>query len=103
MKKQKGTSLDEVLAKELKNDEFRLAYEERKFYLQVARLIAKIREKAGLSQAELAKLAKVSQPLIARLEKGDQQRVPTFETLFKILKAMGYRLDIKVHPEKQAA
>lgn len=46
------------------------AYEERSFYLQVAHLMRDLRERAGLSQAEVAKKAKVSQPMIARLEGG---------------------------------
>ena len=103
MKKSKSISFDSILDKELKNDDFKIAYEERRFYLQVARLISKLREKSGISQAKLAKLAKVSQPLIARLESGDQRRVPTFETLFKVLKALGYRMDIRVQAEEKIA
>ena len=52
---------------------------------------------------ELAKRAGVKQPLIARLEIGDQQRVPTFDTIYRILKALGYQLQINVAPEKKAA
>jgi transcriptional regulator with XRE-family HTH domain len=55
-----------------------------------------------MSQAQLAKAARVTQPLIARLEKGDQRRTPTFETLFKILKALGHRLQISIHPDRHA-
>lgn len=105
MKKIKGISLETILDRQLKNDGIRLLFEERRFYLQVARLVADLRVKSGISQAELAKTAGVSQPLIARLERGDQQRTPTFDTMFKVLKALGYRMEINVHPEnpKKAA
>ena len=101
MKRTKGVGLDAVLTRQLKDNEIRLGFEERRFYLQVARLISDLRAKAGLSQADLARAAAVSQPLIARLEKGDQRRTPTFDTIFKILKALGYRLEISVRPEKR--
>lgn len=45
----------------------------------------------------------ISQALIARIERGDQSRTPTFETLAKILKALGYRVELNVVPEKKAA
>lgn len=103
MKKTKGVSLDSVLARHLKDDEIRLSFEERRFYLEIARLVSDLRAKTGLSQAELARAAGVSQPLIARLEKGDQRRTPTFDMIFKILKALGYRLEINVRREKRKA
>ena len=45
------------------------------------------REKAGLTRAELAKRAGVSQPAIAQLEDPDSN--PTIETLQKAAKALG--------------
>ena len=93
--------LEEILAKELKNDEFRLAYDERRFYLQIARLVSDLRARAGLSQAALARKAGISQPMIARLEKGDIRRTPTFDTIFRLLKVLGYTLSIHVEKEKQ--
>lgn len=61
---------------------------------QVA-LIGKIieaREKKGFSQAKLAEAAGVKQPAIARLEK--MKAVPQIDTLMKILRPLGYRLEI---------
>ncbi|MCC7443076.1 MAG: helix-turn-helix domain-containing protein [Bdellovibrionales bacterium] len=100
-KRTTGVSLDTILERKLKDDEIRLGFDERRFYLQIARLVADLRAKSGLSQAQLAKAAAVSQPLIARLEKGDQRRTPTFDMVFKVLKALGYRLEIMVQPEKR--
>jgi DNA-binding XRE family transcriptional regulator len=105
MKRVKGISLGEVLDRELKDDEIRLGFEERRFYLDIARLVSDLRAKAGISQGALAKTAGVTQPLIARLEKGDQRRTPTFDMIYKVLKALGYQLEIRVKPElkKRAA
>jgi ribosome-binding protein aMBF1 (putative translation factor) len=101
VKKSKGVRLDEVLSRELKDNEIRLGFEERKFYLEVARIVFDLRAKAGISQAELAKAARVTQPLIARLEKGDQQRTPTFDLNYKVLKALGYSLEVRVHKDEK--
>ena len=99
--KSRQVRLEEILAKELKNDEFRLAYDERRFYLQIARLISDLRARAGLSQAALARKAGISQPMIARLETGDMRRTPTFDTIFRLLKVLGYTMSIHVQKERQ--
>lgn len=103
MKKIKGIPFETILEKQLKDEEIRIAYDQRRFYLQVARLVSELREKKEWSQIQLAKAAKVSQPLIARLECGDQRRTPTFETISKILSALGYRMEITVQPEQEDA
>ncbi len=93
----KGVSLETVIERQIKNDkELRILFDERRFYLQVAHLIVNLRAKSGMSQSEVAKAAGVSQPLIARLEKGDQRRAPTFDTIYRILKTLGYQLEIKI-------
>ncbi len=103
MKKSKGVSLGTVLKRQFKKDKgFRILFDERRFYLQVAHLITDLRARAGFSQAEVAKAASVSQPLIARLEKGDQQRVPTFDMIYRILKVLGYRLEVNIIRESKA-
>jgi DNA-binding phage protein len=101
--KSKGMSLDRLLEKQLKDKELRILYDEQHFYLQVAHLISDLRAKSGMSQAALAKRAQVSQPLIARLEVGDSRRTPTFDTVFRVLKALGYSMVIAIKPERGAA
>lgn len=103
MKKSKGIAFEELLARELRNKEVRLLFDENRFYLQVARMISELRAKVGISQVELARRAGVTQPLIARIERGDNRRAPTFDTIFKILKALGYSLEISVKPERKIA
>lgn len=97
-KKIPSKSLNQLVSKYEKNEEFKIAYEERRFYLQIANMIRDLREKVGLSQAEVAKKAKVSQPMIARLESGDHRRTPTIETIHRILNILGYQLILEVKP-----
>ena len=60
------------------------------------------RELKGLSQKELADLAGVKQPAVARLE--SMKATPQIDTLFKILQPLGYTLaivpDNKYHESK---
>jgi len=53
-----------------------------------------MRDDLGLTQAELAKLAGVSQPAIAQLESPDSN--PTIDTLNRVARAMGAQIDF--HP-----
>jgi DNA-binding XRE family transcriptional regulator len=58
-------------------------------------LIGKVieaREKKGFSQKDLSELSGVKQPAIARLE--SMRATPQIDTLFKILKPLGYTLAI---------
>ncbi|MEI6603472.1 MAG: helix-turn-helix transcriptional regulator [Clostridia bacterium] len=50
------------------------------------------REKMGISQKELSLLSGVKQPAIARLE--SMRATPQIDTLFKVLKPLGYTLAI---------
>lgn len=101
-KKVPSKSLDHLISKYQKKEEFKISFNERKFYLQVAHLLRDLREKVGLSQAEVAKKAKVSQPMIARLESGDHRRTPTIETIHRILSILGYQLILEVKPTRAA-
>ena len=50
------------------------------------------REQKGISQKRLAELSGLKQPAIARLER--MQATPQIDTLFKVLKPLGYTLAI---------
>jgi len=54
--------------------------------------IKRIREKLGLSQEKLARLADVSNNTIINIEAGKQDN-PTIETLKKIAKALGAQVE----------
>lgn len=76
------------------NSDFINDDEREKIDFEVA-LIGKLieaRERKGLSQKELADMCGLKQPAIARLEK--MSSTPQLNTLIKVLKPLGYRLDI---------
>jgi len=75
----------------------RVAVERRKFEIAETILIA--REKAKLTQAQLAELISTSQPAIARLESADYSR-PSYRTLEKIAEALGLELEITLKAPK---
>jgi len=99
--KDKSVRLGDIIARERKKGGFRLAFDEHRFYLQIAHLVSDLRGRAGLSQVELAKKAGVSQPMIARLETGDSGRTPTFDTIFRLLRVLGYTMSLQVQKEKR--
>ena len=59
-------------------------------FLREARL------RAGLTQQQVAERASVSQPTVARIERGDVQ--PTFERLLQLIRVCGFDLEIHVVP-----
>jgi HTH-type transcriptional regulator / antitoxin HipB len=103
MKKVRGKSLKTILTMELEDNEFRIAYEKRRFHLEVAHLIRELRKKSGMSQSLVAKHAGVSQPMIARLEAGDDKRTPTLDTIYKVLRVLGYTFTLDVKPLSKVA
>ncbi|MFT3913408.1 MAG: helix-turn-helix transcriptional regulator [Anaeromyxobacteraceae bacterium] len=89
-----GVGLDAYLGQQLEDPGFRHAYEQRRLVHEVAIVVRSMREQAGLTQAQLAKLVGVSQPMIARMERGLDQRTPRWETLRKIGRALGKQLKL---------
>lgn len=63
----------------------------------IAFQIINLREKAGLTQKELAELVGTKQSNIARIESADYKSY-TWKTLEKITKALKARLEIKITP-----
>ncbi|OQA70518.1 MAG: anaerobic benzoate catabolism transcriptional regulator [Parcubacteria group bacterium ADurb.Bin247] len=58
----------------------------------IAKTVKRLREKTGLSQEKLARLADVSNNTIINIEAGKQNN-PTIETLKKIAKALKVGVD----------
>jgi len=61
---------------------------------EFANILLALRREFGLSQRQMAALAGMSQPEIARLETGTVS--PTWETSMKLLRAVDARLEVKV-------
>lgn len=84
---------DDFLQEELKNDEFKAGYLAEKAILKSALAVYNARQKAGLSQRELADLSHVPQSTIARIERGNNTSI---ETLSKIAFALNQELTISI-------
>lgn len=87
------------LRDDLKDPEFRQHFEEEKRALALAMKIAEAREKAALTQRELADRVGSSQQAISRLESGEYEGY-TVRTLERIADATGYALRIDFAPRK---
>ena len=89
----KLTKFDDDLKEQLKDKEFRKYFEEEGRKLEIGYKIAKLRNKLGLSQSQLAEKINTSQTVISRLESGDYWQC-SLRTLEKIALATGTQLNI---------
>jgi len=83
----------EDLMEDLKNPEFAKLYRAERAKTDIAIMLLKARENAGLTQGELAAKLGVRQPYIDRLESGEAN--PTLSAVWKILDALKLRLVIE--------
>ena len=58
----------------------------------IAKIVKRLREKAGLSQEKLARLADVSNNTLINIEAGKQDN-PTIDTLKKVAKALSVPIE----------
>ena len=91
--RQKLPTFKEYINEELKDKEFKKFYEQEGRSLEIGFKIAKLREKLGITQKQLAEKIKTTQTVISRLESGDYWQC-SLRTLGKIASATGTRLDI---------
>ena len=62
-------------------------------------LLREARMRAGMTQRDLARRARTSQSVVARIER--EQTSPTVETLSRLLSATGFTLDAELVPERK--
>ncbi|SJZ45263.1 Helix-turn-helix [Pilibacter termitis] len=94
------SSIDDYWEKRAeKSPEFRRLKAKSDLAFPLAVKIIALRDKAGLTQKELATLVGTSQSAIARLENGDT--IPTVQTLNKIAKALHQKVRIDFVPEDE--
>lgn len=87
--------LEDRIGEELKDPEFRRAYDEADVAVRLAIRIAKLRQQRGLSQKALAKKIGTKQQVISRIESLDQANL-TVGTLKKIARALQSRLVVEL-------
>ena len=81
----------EHLAEEMKNPEFKKAFEEEKRLLELSYAIVEAREKRGLTQKELAEKSNVTQQQLSKIENGVNCNMLTF---IKVSNALGLGITV---------
>ena len=92
MKKER--TLRDRLRKDLKNPEFRKAFDEEEIYASLAIQVAKIRQKKKLTQLELARRLHTTQQTISRLEDVHNKGY-SLQTLIKLAEALHKKLKVE--------
>jgi transcriptional regulator with XRE-family HTH domain len=90
------TRMNTLHRKWLKDPSYRKEYQAAEEEFALAAAVMKARNRAGLSQAELARRMRTTQSTIARLESGRGR--PSTRTLDRFAKATGHRLKITFEP-----
>lgn len=98
----RGRALEEHIAEQMKHPAFKRAWHDLDSEFELLESMIKAREKAGFTQAELAKKIGTKQPMLSRLERGGFQKA-TVETLRKIANALDAKLVIKIQKKTKAA
>ncbi len=62
----------------------------------LGRIVKLLREKSGMSQAELAEKAGMAQARVCQIENDFRRGNITLKTLIKISAGLGYKLDINI-------
>ena len=93
------TSVREWIDHELARDpKFRREVEETLMGLRIEQDLAALRELRGVTQAQLAQMIGVKQPVIARLESGRAQNIG-IRTLVRIATALGGQVHLAIRPD----
>lgn len=90
----KAFTLNDYIEKKQKSSKFKTEYEREILINAIARMIVELRYSAELTQEELAKKAKTTQAVIARLESGKDERMPSIDLLARIAEASHAKLNI---------
>ncbi len=84
----------DYLKEELKNKEFKKAFNEEEVYASLAIQTAKIRQEKGITQEELAKRLHTTQQTVSRLE-DIHNKSYSLKTLIKLARALNKRLKVE--------
>jgi DNA-binding XRE family transcriptional regulator len=87
---------DEVLAEQLRDPKFRAEWERTAPARAVASKVIAYRAQYRLSQTALARRLGMSQPAVARLERGDHN--PTIDTLMRLASALDVEFVLDIAP-----
>jgi transcriptional regulator with XRE-family HTH domain len=88
--------ITELHKKWMKEPKYRKAYQALEEEFVLASAVIDVRNRAGLTQAELARKMGTTQPVVARLESGRSR--PSMRTLERLVDATGSRFLISFAP-----
>jgi ribosome-binding protein aMBF1 (putative translation factor) len=88
--------ISDMHKKWMKEPKYRKAYAALEGEFVLASAVMDIRNRAGLTQAQLARKMGTTQPVVARLESGRTR--PSMRTLDRLAEATGSRLRISFEP-----
>lgn len=88
--------ISEMHKRWLKEPDYRKAYDALEEEFALAKAVIAARNRAGLTQVELARKMGTTQPAVARLEGGRTR--PSMRTLERLARATGSRLLIRFEP-----
>ncbi len=97
----KAITLTDVINEESKDLEFSRNFQREMLINQIAKMVIQARRKAKLTQKELADKAGTTQPVIARLESGSDERIPSLELLARLASATNAKLKITLNSDKK--
>lgn len=100
---ERSDSLNSWLDKLTESDAaFKAKVEERLAELGIQDELVKHRKRRGLSQADVSRIARLSQPYLARLEAGEITN-PELKTLVRAATALGLRLKLRLEEGEDEA
>lgn len=92
-------TFDDMLSKQLENEEFKKEYEAIQLEMDVIRAIVDARTSQNLTQKELAERTGINQADISKLENGT--RNPSINLLKRLADGMGMALKIEFVPKQK--
>jgi len=95
----RGRTVKEHITQKMKDPKFKKAWHALDTEFELLESMIKAREKAGLTQEELAKRIGTKQPALSRLERGAFKKA-TVETLSRVADALDAKLVIKLQPRR---
>ncbi|MGA2916076.1 MAG: helix-turn-helix domain-containing protein [Sedimentisphaerales bacterium] len=96
--KEKIDLVESLKRRYIKTKRQQIAYEKSYKDAEIASKIYELRQQAGLTQKQLAKLIGTKQPVISRLEEADY-RGHSLEMLRRIAAALHCRLEVNIVPD----
>lgn len=95
----RGRTLKEHIAEKMASPVFKKAWHDLDTEFGLLESMIKARERAGLTQTELARRIGTKQPALSRLERGGFKKA-SVETLKKIANALDMKLIVKLQPKR---